>query len=104
MTNHGEFRHKRKERTGIVVSDKMKKTIVVRVMRTSRHSKYNRTIRSTNKFKVHDENNLAKIGDLVKIQEIRPLSRDKRWRLVAVIKKVENSVSTELRDQVLDKE
>ena len=73
--------------SGVVVSDKMNKTIVVRVSRTTRHSKYSRIIKKLNKFKVHDEKNTAKIGDLVNIQPTRPISKDKRWKLVEVIKK-----------------
>lgn len=76
----------RKIRVGLVVSDKMKKTIVVSVERTTRDRFYGKIIRKHNKFKVHDENNSAKIGDQVKIIETRPLSKDKRWRLLQIIK------------------
>lgn len=72
---------------GVVVSDKMKKTIIVKVERTTRDRFYGKVIRRYNKFKVHDENNGAKIGDTVKIIETRPLSKDKRWRLIEVLKK-----------------
>ena len=78
---------KRKIRTGIVLSDKMKKTIVVRVERLTKHAKYGKVIKRKNKFKVHDEKNIAKIGDTVRIEETRPLSKDKRWKLLEVIKK-----------------
>ncbi len=78
----------RKIRTGIVVSDKMQKTIVVRVERTAHHPLYNKIIRKHNKFKVHDENNSAKAGDTVRIIETRPLSKDKYWRLLEIVKKV----------------
>ena len=78
---------KRKEFIGIVVSDKMKKTIVVRVMQQSKHPKYGRITKKYNKFKAHDENNTAKIGDTVLIEETRPLSKEKHFRLVRVIKK-----------------
>lgn len=80
-------RGKRKEEVGIVVSDKAQKTIVVRVERISRHQKYSKTIKGFNKFKVHDENNEAKIGDRVVIAETRPISKDKRWRLVKILNK-----------------
>lgn len=76
----------RKVRTGTVVSDKMQKTIIVRVVRLAKHPRYNRIIKRYNKFKVHDEENKAKVGNLVKIIETRPLSKDKRWRLVEILK------------------
>jgi small subunit ribosomal protein S17 len=80
-------RNERKVRVGKVVSDKMDKTIVVAVEDNVKHRLYNKTIRRTKKFKAHDENNEAKIGDTVRIAETRPLSKDKRWRLVEVIEK-----------------
>ncbi len=73
--------------SGTVISDKMHKTIIVRVVHMAKHPKYGRIQKRYNKFKVHDENNSAKIGDLVKIQETRPLSKEKRFRLLGVIKK-----------------
>ena len=76
----------RKVKTGWVISDKMQKTIIVKVMRLTKHPRYNRIIKKYNKFKVHDEGGKAKIGNLVKIQETRPLSKDKRWRLVEIIR------------------
>ena len=76
----------RKIKTGWVISDRMQKTIIVKVMRLAKHPRYNRIIKKYNKFKVHDENNKAKIGNLVKIEESRPLSKDKRWRLVEILK------------------
>lgn len=79
-------RNKRKVRVGQVKSNKMQKTIVVQVRRLVRHGLYQRVIKQTNSFKVHDEKNEAKIGDWVKIMETRPLSRDKRWRLVEIVK------------------
>jgi len=79
---------KAKEFIGTVVSDKMKKTVVVRVMRMSKHPKYGRITKTYNKYKVHDEENSAKVGDIVRIRETRPLSKDKRFRLVEVIKKM----------------
>jgi small subunit ribosomal protein S17 len=75
---------KRKTKTGRVVSDKMDKTIVVSVERLQRHPLYKRVIRLTTKFKAHDERNEARVGDLVLIEESRPLSASKRWRLLAV--------------------
>ena len=72
---------------GTVVSDKMKKTIVVKTERTTKHPLYKKTIKKYKKFKAHDENNSAKIGDKVKIIESRPLSKEKRWRLVEIIEK-----------------
>jgi small subunit ribosomal protein S17 len=76
---------KRKTKVGRVVSDKMDKTIVVSVERLARHPLYKRVIRLTNKFKAHDEDNEARIGDKVLIEESRPLSATKRWRLVSII-------------------
>jgi small subunit ribosomal protein S17 len=80
-------RGKRKYRTGVVVSDKSNKTRLVSVERTYRHSLYDRVIRSKSKFAVHDEGNISKAGDTVKIMECRPLSKTKRWTLVEVINK-----------------
>ena len=77
----------RKKRIGRVVSDKMEKTIVVAVETKVRHPLYGKTVNRTTKFKVHDENNEAKINDRVSIMETRPLSRDKRWRLVEIVEK-----------------
>src|SRR5215210_2183721 len=76
---------KRKTKAGRVVSDKMDKTIVVSVERLARHPLYKRVIRLTTKFKAHDEENEARIGDAVLIEESRPLSATKRWRLVSVL-------------------
>jgi small subunit ribosomal protein S17 len=83
-----EARSRRKTRVGEVVSDKMDKTAVVAVTRLVRHPLYGRFVKKTNKFKVHDEKNECHIGDVVKIMETRPLSKDKRWRLVEIMKKV----------------
>ena len=77
----------RKKRIGRVVSDKMEKTIVVAVETKIRHPLYGKTVNKTTKFKVHDEKNEAKINDRVSIMETRPLSKDKRWRLVEVVEK-----------------
>lgn len=78
---------KRKNFVGTVISDKMQKTIIVRVMHLSKHPKYGRIVKRYNKFKAHNEENLAKTGDLVKIEETRPLSKDKRFRMVEILKK-----------------
>ena len=78
-------RNLRKSRVGIVVSDKMEKTIVVAVEVKYKHPLYKKTVRVTNKYKVQDEENAARIGDTVEITETRPLSKDKRWRLVEIL-------------------
>jgi len=80
-------RNERKTQQGKVVSDKMEKTIVVAVETYKKHDLYHKRIKYTKKFKAHDENNEAKIGDIVEIMETRPLSKDKRWRLVKVVEK-----------------
>lgn len=80
-------RNNRKEQLGKVVSDKMDKTIVVAVETYKKHSLYHKRIKYTKKFKAHDENNEAKIGDTVRIMETRPISKDKRWRLVEIVEK-----------------
>lgn len=82
-----ENRGNRKVRLGTVTSDKMEKTITVSVETVKRHPLYKKTIKTSKKYKVHDENNEAKIGDVVKIMETRPLSKDKRWRLVEIVQK-----------------
>ena len=80
-------RNLRKTRTGKVVSDKMDKTIVVAVQDNVKHPLYNKIVKRTYKLKAHDENTECGIGDTVKVMETRPLSRDKRWRLVEIIEK-----------------
>lgn len=82
-----EERNLRKERVGIVVSDKMDKTIVVAVSERVKHPLYKKIANRTKKFKAHDENNACGIGDKVLIQETRPLSKDKCWRLVEIVEK-----------------
>ena len=77
-------RNLRKTRTGVVVSDKMDKTIVVAVRDNIRHPLYNKIVKKTYKLKAHDENNEANVGDTVKVMETRPLSKEKRWRLVEI--------------------
>ncbi|MDD5428613.1 MAG: 30S ribosomal protein S17 [Candidatus Omnitrophica bacterium] len=84
-------RNNRKERIGTVISDKMDKTITVKVERTMHHSVYDRSVKKAAKFKAHDEANTAKIGDVVRIEETRPLSKTKRWRLVEIVKKAPGS-------------
>lgn len=79
----------RKSRVGKVVSDKMDKTLVVAVETRVRHSVTGKIVNRTTKFKVHDEKNEAKVGDKVMIMETRPLSREKRWRLVEIIEKAQ---------------
>lgn len=79
-------RHRRKTLTGVVTSNKMTKTIVVRVDRLTRHARYGRTVVRSASFKVHDESNAAKIGDVVEIMETRPLSKEKRFRLVRILR------------------
>ena len=80
-------RNARKVKIGIVKSDKMDKTIVVEMEDFVRHSLYGKAVKRTKKVKAHDENNECHIGDKVKIMETRPLSRDKRWRLVEIVEK-----------------
>ena len=78
-------RGERKVREGLVVSDKMDKTIVVSVERLRRHPIYKRVVRLSSKFKAHDQENTARVGDTVRIEESRPLSREKRWTVVEVV-------------------
>lgn len=80
-------RNLRKTRTGMVVSDKMDKTVVVAVIDNVRHSLYKKIVKRTVKFKAHDEQNACGIGDTVMIMETRPISKDKRWRVVEIIEK-----------------
>ena len=80
-------RNLRKTRVGIVTSDKMDKTIVVSIIDNVKHPLYGKIVKRTYKLKAHDENNECHIGDRVKVRETRPLSKDKRWRLVEIIEK-----------------
>ena len=82
-----EKRNLRKERVGVVTSDKMEKSIVVSVERKVKHPKYGKFVKKTTKFVAHDENNDCHIGDTVKIMETRPLSKNKNWRLVEIIER-----------------
>ena len=77
----------RKTRVGMVISDKMDKTIVVAVVDSVKHPLYKKVVKRTYKLKAHDEQNACQIGDKVKVMETRPLSKDKRWRLVEIIEK-----------------
>ena len=82
-----EERKSRKTRVGIVTSDKMQKTISVEVRRSVRHPLYGKSVKRSKKFAAHDETEQAGIGDIVKIAETRPMSKNKRWRLVEIIEK-----------------
>lgn len=77
----------RKVRSGVVVSDKMDKTVVVSVETFTQHALYNRRVKQSRRFKAHDQENTCGIGDKVKIMETKPLSKDKRWRVVEIIEK-----------------
>jgi small subunit ribosomal protein S17 len=80
-------RNNRKERKGVVVSDKQDKTITVAIERRTQHPKYKRVVKKTKKYKAHDEENVCSEGDIVRIMETRPLSKTKRWRLIEIIEK-----------------
>jgi small subunit ribosomal protein S17 len=82
-----ETRNLRKERIGVVVSNKMEKTITVQVERREKHAKYGKFVKKTSKFAAHDEKNDCNIGDTVRIAETRPLSKNKCWRLVEIIER-----------------
>ena len=84
-----QTRNLRKTMIGIVTSNKMDKTVVVAVERKVRHSIYGKIVKRTYKLKAHDENNSCNIGDTVKVMETRPLSKDKRWRVVEIIEKAD---------------
>lgn len=81
-------RNIRKERVGIVVSNKMDKTVVMRVEERVKHPRYSKIMKRSIKFKVHDEKNECDVGDKIRVMETRPLSKDKRWRLVEILEKV----------------
>ena len=80
-------RNLRKTRVGVVISDKMDKTVVIAVERKEKHPLYKKFIKTTATFKVHDENNECTVGDKVEVMETRPISKDKNWRLVQIIEK-----------------
>jgi len=82
-------RGNRKERIGVVVSNKMEKTVVVSVESKFRHPIYGKVVRRSKKYKAHDEENACNIGDTIRMMETRPLSRDKRWRVAEILKKAE---------------
>jgi small subunit ribosomal protein S17 len=82
-----ETRNLRKERTGVVVSNKMDKSITIEIVRRVKHPVYGKFVKKTNKFMAHDENNDCNIGDTVRIMETRPLSKNKCWRLVEIIER-----------------
>jgi small subunit ribosomal protein S17 len=84
-----KVRGRRKVRVGTVVSDKMDKTVVVAVETLVKHKLYGKFVKRTKKFKAHDENNECRIGDKVRIMETRPLSKDKRWRVVEIVEKAQ---------------
>ncbi len=81
------MKENRKSMTGVVVSDKMQKTVVVTVEKVSHHPRYHKTISKVTRYKAHDESNASKIGDVVRLVETRPLSKDKRWQVVEVVGK-----------------
>ena len=88
MTNEtATERNARKSRVGLVVSDKMQKTVVVAIERRVPHPVYGKMVRKTTRLKAHDEENSAKTGDTVRIMETRPLSKDKRWRVVEIVER-----------------
>ena len=89
--NLGPLRGTRKERVGTVISNKMAKTIVVRVERRYQHLKFKKVVTGHRKYYAHDEKQEAKLGDRVRIEETRPLSKTKRWRLVAVVERGEEA-------------
>ena len=85
----------KKRLVGSVVSDKMDKTVVVQVERMVRHPRYGKVLRRTKKYKAHDEGNVCRVGDVVRIVESRPLSREKRWVVEQVLKRLSAGVATE---------
>ncbi len=95
-------RGRRQQKVGRVTSDKMQKTIVVAVEELKRHPIYKRTYKYTTKFKAHDERNEARIGDTVRIEETRPLSKEKRWRLAEIVKRAVQVKPLEAALQELD--
>jgi small subunit ribosomal protein S17 len=88
-TERGTDRARRKMRTGVVVSDAMDKTVMVRIDRQVRHALYGKTVRRASKLAAHDEANEAHVGDTVRVMETRPLSKSKRWRVVEIVERAE---------------
>ncbi len=84
-----QTRAHRKTRVGVVVSDVMDKTVVVKTETSVKHPLYKKIVKKTTKFKAHDESNECKVGDKIKIMETRPISKDKRWRVVEIIEKAQ---------------
>lgn len=82
----------RKTLTGVVVSNKMDKTVVIAVTTATKHGMYGKTIKVTNKYKAHDEKNECSVGDMVSIEECRPLSREKRWNVASILEKAPGAV------------
>ena len=93
MERHGSSR---KRLVGSVIGDKMDKTVVVRVERMVRHRRYGKVLRRVKKYKAHDEKNACRVGDLVRIVESRPLSREKRWAVEEIVKRAESGDVTEV--------
>jgi small subunit ribosomal protein S17 len=87
MTTAATERGRRKVRTGVVVSDKMDKTVLVRIDRQVRHALYGKTVRRSSKLAAHDEQNDAHTGDTVRVMEVRPLSKSKRWRVIEIVER-----------------
>lgn len=81
---------KRKEFVGQVISDKMQKTVIVRITRLSKHPKYGRILKKYTKFKAHDEKNISKVGDTVRIEETSPISKSKHFRVVEILQKAKS--------------
>ena len=102
MNEHLATSDNRKQKTGRVVSDKMDKTVVVAVDYLRPHPLYRKTVRRTSKFYAHDENNECKIGDMVRIEETRPLSKQKRWRVLEVVTKNRRESMNVLRPDVIN--
>ena len=88
-TDQSTDRSRRKVRTGVVVSDAMDKTVLVRIDRQIRHALYGKTVRRSSKLAAHDEGNEAHVGDTVRVMETRPLSKSKRWRVVEIVERAE---------------
>ena len=89
ITDLDTDRTRRKVRTGVVVSDAMDKTVMVRIDRTVRHALYDKTVRRSSKLAAHDETNDAHVGDTVRVMETRPISKSKRWRVVEIVERAE---------------
>jgi small subunit ribosomal protein S17 len=94
MSEEVNTRGRRKEEVGVVISDKMHKTITVQTFRSVMHPKYKKFVKKTSVFKAHDEKNEAKVGDKVRIYETRPLSKTKRWKLDEIIEKGQREQET----------